>query len=90
MAGRGRFRIANRKNKAPIHRSATVPQATSDARTANTSVDVETGVGTKFRLLTAACITIVSSRLPRVRQYSHAIATESAVTLNRYGANGWP
>ena len=43
-----------------------------------------------FVLLTAACINIVSSRLPFVRQYSHAIATESAVTASRYAGNDWP
>ena len=70
--------------------SAAVSHATSDVLIANGLGAVDTGVDTKFVLLTAACISIVSSRLPLVRQYSHAIAAESAVTPTRYAGNDWP
>src|SRR5262245_13731484 len=73
-------RMATRKYTAGIHSSATVPHATNDAPIASGSLDDPAGVWTRFVLFTAACITIVSSRLPRVRQYNQARATDSAVT----------
>src|SRR5688572_26192848 len=65
-------RIANRKYAAPTHKKATVAQETKGACSAKTPAGADAGVGTTLKLFTAACITIVSNRLPRVRQYSHA------------------
>src|SRR5262245_30951908 len=41
-------------------------------------------------LFVAACISIVSNRLPFVRQYNHAIATEIPVTATTYTGNDCP
>src|SRR5436190_21461132 len=41
-------------------------------------------------LLMEACSNIVSNKLPFVRQKTHAIATEIAVTAMRYKRNDWP
>jgi hypothetical protein len=62
--------MAYRKYTAQTHKRATVPHATNDALIAKTLADVAMGVAKAngFMLFTAACINIVSSRLPCVRQ----------------------
>src|SRR4029078_8684599 len=64
--------------------------ATSEVCSENGLAAVGAGAGTRFVLFTAACISIVRSRLPRVRQYTHAIATEIAVVPKTYAGNDWP
>src|SRR5262245_56873557 len=62
-------RIPTRKYAAQIHKSATVSHATRDEFREKAFVAAETADGTiSLVLLTAACISIVSSRLPFVRQ----------------------
>src|SRR5262245_47423176 len=68
-----------------------VSQATSDAFTENGSVAPGVLVGTmSVVLLMAACIIIVMSRLPPVRQYNQAMATEIAVVPSTYTGNDCP
>jgi hypothetical protein len=61
-----------------------VVHATKEPRTANGSAASGNAAGTTFVVLfTEACITMTSSRLPALLQYSQAIATDSAVTWSR-------
>src|SRR5690242_13867045 len=85
------LRIRTRNQAAAIHRNTTVSQPTSEVLSAKGLVAPGTIEGTmSLVLLTAACISMTSSRLPWVRQYSHAAATESAVTCRRYNGNDCP
>src|SRR5262249_60438066 len=75
------FRICTRKYAAQTHSTATVSQPTSEAPSPNVFVPPSTGDGTmSLELFTAACSSMVSNRLPSVFAYSHATATDIAVT----------
>src|SRR5439155_16548623 len=83
--------MTTRRYAATIHRSETVSQATSEVLSARGFVAPGTADGTmSLVLLTAACNSITRSRLPWARQYSHAAATDNAVTCNRYSGNDCP
>src|SRR6185437_1078000 len=77
-----------RKYAAQIHKSVTVSHATRDALRPNVLLAPGRADGTmSLALFTAACSSMTSSTLPLVRAYSHAIATDSAVTCNTYTKN---
>ena len=77
-------RIRARSGAAITHDSRTVTQATSEPRNASGVIASATAAGTMPPVLfTEACISITSSRLPFVFQYSQAIATDRAVTCSR-------
>src|SRR5205085_8108701 len=75
-----RIRISS--HPTDTHKSVTVSHVKRGAAIPNAFVPAADGVDTTMpaELLIEACINIVMKRLPFVRQYSHAIATETAVT----------
>src|SRR5438094_8557710 len=80
-----------RKYAAHIHSSVAVSHATREALSPNVLLAPGSADGTmSFELFTAECRSMTSSRLPLVRAYSHAMATDSAVTCNAYTKNDCP
>ena len=83
--------MRTRQYIAKIQRKIIVSQATSEWLKSKRLVAPGVTDGTmSLVLLTAACINMVSSRLPCVRQYNQPITTENPVTCIKYKGNDCP